>query len=196
MGDLADPLATRRVDPDLRPDVPLRVEREHDHLAERATDLQQLVQAQPGLVVVRQHHDVGLQAGHRGCQRTGHLPLPVEHALGGLVAAVDALAGHPVVLRRVPGHQGLPDVVVREVPVLVVGRVQVGEVEGAQRRGQGHGVASHRRSGPRQEVGHPEVEVPEGPGGPRLQVRHLLPGGRVDPVGCLDEAGQQDREQR
>ena len=65
-------------------------------------------------------------------ERVGHLAPAVERALGRGVARVDALARHAVVLGRVPRHQRLPHVVVREVAVLVVRRVEVGEVDTAR----------------------------------------------------------------
>ena len=60
--------------------------------------------------------------------------------------AVDALARDAVVLGRVPRDQRLPDVVVREVAVLVVGRVEVREIERPERARRLARVAPDRRA--------------------------------------------------
>ncbi len=95
--------------------------------------------------------------------------------------------------RRVPRHQRLPHVVVGGVPVLVVRRVEIGEVEVAE-AGRGRaGIAVHRVARPGEERRQPQVQRLLRARRPLLDVRHLHPGGRVDPVGGLDEARQQER---
>ncbi len=137
-------LAARVVDPDLRAHVAAGVERQHLDVAVHRAHVAQLVGVDPRLVVVRHHHDAGLHRGDDAAERVGHQPTPVEHALGGVVARVDALARHAVVLGRVPRDQRLPHVVVGEVAVLVVRRVEVREVALGQRRRHVERVAAAR----------------------------------------------------
>ena len=121
---------------------------------------------------------------------------PLKALRGGRVAEIVALAGHAVVLGRVPGHDGLPHVVVGVVPVLVVreGRGRRGRPARAQRSRPARSASPRTRpSGTGEQLGHPEGQRPAGPGGPLLQIGHLEPGGRVDPVGCLEQAGQEHR---
>ena len=120
--------------------------------------LDELVEAQPRLVVVGDDHDLGPDELDEAAQRPRHLGAGVEDALGGRVAAVEPLAGDPVVLGSVPGDQGLPDVVVGEVPVLVVGRVEVREVHLVEQLDELAGVAAHRRPAPEEQLGCPELE--------------------------------------
>ena len=134
------------VDADLGADVAARVEGEGDHVAVHRAHLAQLVERDPCLVVVRHDHDVGVDGGDRSAQRIRHLALAVEHALGRVVAGVEPLAGDPVVLGPVPRHDRLPHVVVGEVPVLVVGRVEVGEVDVTELGGDRCSVAEQRRT--------------------------------------------------
>ena len=89
-------------------------------------------------------------------QGGGHGRLRVEVAARGGVLRVDALAGDPVVGRRVPADQGLPDVVVREVAVLVVGRVEVGEVDRPDRRPAPAWRPPGSSARPGKEIGGPE----------------------------------------
>ena len=89
-------------------------------------------------------HHSGAYVPDHALERAGHLALGVEHALGRRIARVDPLARNAVVLRRIPRHERLPDVVVGEVPVLVVRRVKVGEVELAQRPDDLDRVRPHR----------------------------------------------------
>ncbi len=83
--------------------------------------------------------------------------------------------------------------VVGLVPVLVVRRVEVREVERAEGRDQLDGIAAYRVPGTVEQVGSAQGQPLVGPRGPFLQVRHLHPGRGVDPVGGLDEAREQDR---
>src|SRR5262249_52834164 len=127
-----DLLATRVVDPDLRADVALVAAGEHAHLAARAQQRLDLAAREEALVAEREHQ-------HRRAHRLDDAPQARE-ALAARVegaaplAAVDAFAGGAVDLGLVPEHERFPDVVVPEVGVLVVGRVEVGDV-GAQARG-------------------------------------------------------------
>ena len=116
--------------------------------------------ADPRLVVVR--HARRLAPARRAItwrERVGHRPPAVEHALGRVVAGVDALAGHAVVLGRVPRHQRLPHVVVGEVAVLVVRRVEVGEVA-RRRASRATSSASPRTAAPApgEQLRHPQRE--------------------------------------
>ncbi len=52
------------------------------------------------------------------------------------------------------------------------------------------------RAGAGEQLGHPQRQPVVRPRRPLLQVRHLHADGGVDPVGRLDQAGQQDREER
>ena len=101
-------------------DVPFRVEGQQANLAPDPAQVNQVVPTNPRFVVVGDHHHLGIHGGHDLGQGGWHLPLPVERAPRGAVAHVNSLAGHSVVLRGVPRHQGLPHVVVGHVPVLVV----------------------------------------------------------------------------
>ncbi len=82
--------------------------------------------------------------------------------------------------------------------MLVVGRIEVGEIELAElgRAGEGDHVPLHRAAGPGEERRHPESERLEGTRGPLLEESHLEASGRVDPVGGLEQAGQQDGPER
>ena len=62
-------------------------------------------------------------------QRVGHRAPRVEDRARRRVTKVVALARDAVVRRRIPRDQRLPHVVVGRVAVLVVGRIEVGEVE-------------------------------------------------------------------
>ncbi len=94
---------------------------------------------------------------------------------------------------RVPGHQRFPDVVVGLVAMLVVGGIEIGEIEGAQRRTQGTGVAAYRRSWSIHQLRNPQLQRIERAGRPLLDVGHLHAGGGVHPVGGFEEAREQDR---
>ena len=96
--------------------------------------------------------------------------------------------------RGVPAEQRLPDVVVREVGVLVVRRVEVGDVDAVELAGQLVGVAPHRgarRSGHLRRLA--QLERLQRPGRPALEVGHLDADRRVHAVGRLDQARQQQR---
>ena len=108
-----------------------------------------------------------------------------------VVARVEALAGDAVVRRSVPPDERFPDVIVREVAVLVVRRVEVGEIDLRQDVDELEGVASDRSSGAGQEIWHAQRDVVVCAGRPLLQVGHLQSGGRIDSVGREHEGGQQ-----
>ncbi len=82
--------------------------------------------------------------------------------------------------------------------MLVVRRVEVGEVELAElvRRGECDRVAADRSALSGEERGDAEGERLQRAGRPLLEEGHLQTGGRVDPVGGLQQAGQQDRPER
>jgi len=184
------------VDPDLRAHVPFRVVGEGLHRTARATHLDELVEADPGLVVVGDHHHLRVDALDAGAERVGHRPPAVEDARAVAVGELGALARDAVVRRRVPRDDRLPHVVVRLVAVLVVRRVQVGEIEVAELREQRDRVTPDRGTLAGEQVRAAEREALVRAGRPLLQVRHLHAGGGVDPVGRLDEARQQDGEER
>ena len=134
---------------------------------------------------------------HDGPQRVRHATPTIEDALRVRVARVDPLAGHAVVLGRIPRDERLPHVVVGEVAVLVVGRVEVGEVEGPERRGPRRRRRPRTRAtGTGEQLGDPQLEWSVRARRPLLHVGHLHAGRGVDPVGRLDEAGEEDRLQR
>ena len=190
------------MDADSRPHVPVLFKGQHPHVGAPSrlpfpTQVLEFVAIQPRLVVVGQHHHLGVHTSHHLGQRRRHLPFAVEHA-GRFITHFGPLARHPVVLGGIPCHEGLPHVVIRRVAVSVVGRVQIGEVERPQRAvtNQFDRIAMKSRARTQEQLGGPQLQVPISPGGPCLEVRHLLAGRRVHPVGGLDEAGQQDRIQR
>ena len=143
----AHALPLRVVDADLRADVAARVEARAPRRARAPSTSRAARRRDPRLVVVRDDHDARPHVGDHLPQRVGHRPPLVEHALGRVVARVDALARHAVVLGRVPRDQRLPHVVVGEVAVLVVRRVEVGEV-------------ARRRASPRPRARRPAPRVP------------------------------------
>jgi len=121
----------------------------------------QVLERDEALVGEGQDQDLGPDPGDEPGQGPGHLATAVEHALGGLVAGVDPLAGDAVVLRGVPAHEGLPHVVVGEVAVLVVGRVEVGQVHGLQLVDDLRGVGAQGPAPPRAVGESAAYEPPE-----------------------------------
>ena len=108
------------------------------------------------------------------------------------LAAVDALVGDAVARRGVPADERLPDVVVREERVLVVGRVEVDEID-VERRREEVGIEPRDgagRAGDR--LGQPQAELVVGAGRPRLQIGHLQARRAVDAVCRLEQRGEQD----
>src|SRR5262249_55261536 len=104
-------------------------------------------------------------------------------------AHVAAFAGHAVVGGLVPADQRLPDVVVGEVAVLVVGRVDVRDVGGGGRGGggglaEGAALAGARARG---ELWEKQRQGVVGARGPVLEVGHLKAGGGVDAVRGLHQ---------
>ena len=123
--------------------------------------------------------------------------LRLNGALRRVVPGVGALARDAVVLGLVPRDQRLPHVVVREVAVLVVRRVEVREVEATRARsGQLDRVAAVDPAAAREQLRDPQGQPLVGPGRPLLEVRHLHPDRGVDPVRGLDQAGEEDGVQR
>ena len=70
-----------------------------------------------------------------------------------VVARVDPLAGDAVVLGCVPANQRLPDVVVREVAMLVVRRVEIGQINMRDDVDERHRVTAHRDPTPGKQSG-------------------------------------------
>ena len=182
------------MDADLGSDIALRVEGEHLDCAARPAHVDELVERDPGLVVVRHRHHPGVDPVDARREGERHLAPTVELARSRPIGQFVSLARDAVVLGFVPRHERLPHVVVGLVAMLVVGRIQIGEVERAQHRCQRDGIAAPRRPTAVEEVGPPQREAMVRAGSPLLQVRHLDPGRRVDPIGGFDQAGQQDRE--
>ena len=120
------------VDTDLGAHVAFGVEGQDAHVPAGAAHVDQFSQGDPRLVVVGDHCDPRGYLGDHLAQGGGHLALLVEDALCGVVAAVDALAGDAVVSGSVPGDQRLPYVIVGEIPMLVVRRVDVRQVDRRQ----------------------------------------------------------------
>ena len=147
-------------------------------------------------VVVRHDHDTRADVADHTLERGRHLALDVEHALGRRIAGVDPLARDAVVRGGVPRHERLPHVVVREVPVLVVRRVEVGEVELAEGARHVDRVGADRPPAAVEEIGDAQRERRCRPRRPLLHVRHLQAGGGVDAIGGFDEAREQDRLER
>ena len=149
--DLADPIAARVVDPDLRPDVAPVRDLDHLGLAPGREELDQLLAVEEALVVEGDDQGRRPDGAEEPRERLPAAAPRVEGALA--LAAVDPLAGAAVGLGLVPADQGLPDVVVAEVLVLVVGRVDVGDVAPQRARGLGRvelvgGALARRRSRP------------------------------------------------
>ena len=116
-------------------------------------------------------------------QRRSGLPAQVVGALAR--AAVGALARDPVVVGRVPPHERLPHVVVAEVGVLVVGRVDVRQVDPVQLGGQlvrvgaGHPPRRPRRPRPaRAARARLRPAAPTASGRPSARRRWSRPGRR------------------
>ena len=114
-----------------------------ERVGEAVSSLQRDHGLTPGLAVVLVGEDPasqvyvrnkGKQTAEAGMKSFEHkLPdTTSETKLLALVEQLNALAGHSVVLRGVPRHECLPHVVVRRVPMAVVGRIEVGEVERPQ----------------------------------------------------------------
>ena len=198
MRDLADLLALVVVDADAGTDVAAIAARDRVDVGATVPQPGQHRQHAflPDVALVVERHQHGRRAGrlqHRG-ERRLDVALAVERAAARL--AVDAFARDAVDLRPVPAHQRLPDVVVAEVVVLVVRRVEVEHVavqracgiEGIEAVGLALAVLrarQHRRQ--------PQFELLERPRCPLLQVGHLHAGRRVDAIGGLQQRGQQHR---
>ncbi len=75
-----------------------------------------------------------------------------------VLACVDALARDAVVLGSIPRDERFPDVVVREVAVLVVRRIDVREVEGTEAAHQLARVAEHRTARTGDQFGHAQLD--------------------------------------
>ena len=145
--DLADAPAGWVEDADLRAHVALERDRHRAHVPALGQQRDEVAEVVEPLVGAREHEPRAREPLDDPRQRVRGLAPPVERALRR--PAVDALAGDAVVLGRVPADQRLPHVVVREVGVLVVRRVEVGAL--ARRRTSSVSASSR-------------VTVPAGPG--------------------------------
>ena len=129
-------------------------------------------------------------------ERVRHRAARVEHRPRRRITEIVSFAGDAVVRGSVPRDQRLPHVVVGGVAVLVVRRVEVGEIEVAELLDHCTGVTLDRVTGAREQRRDPQPERLLGARRPLLDVGHLHARGRVHPVGCLDEAREQDRLER
>src|ERR1039458_7033023 len=127
------------MDTDLRAHVPFRVELEELDVPAPGTHLEQVVAAKPGLVIARHDNNGRFDSADDLGEGSGHCLLRIEITAGGGAPRVGPLARNPVVVGRVPADEGLPDVVVGEVAVLVVRRVEIREIDRTDRR---HGLPS------------------------------------------------------
>ena len=193
--DRADAAAGWIVDPDLRTDVSLGVEGEHPHLPPLRAELEQLLEGHPRLVVVGEHEQTGVDLSEERGQRGDERAARVERAAGRRVATVIPFAGDAVVAGRIPRDQGLPGVVVAVVGMLVVRWVEIREVDGREPGRGGAGIGPDRGPMAGEQHRGPQLERSERPWRPRLEVGHLHARSRVDAVGGLEQAGQQQRPQ-
>ncbi len=183
----------RVVDADLRTDVTASVDVDpRDRPAPREQSLE-IVRAMETLVARRDDQPRGAQATDQLGQGCRGGALRVVRAAGG--AAVDALVCDAVTRGRVPANERLPEVVVREVGVLVVGRVDVDEIDieaPARARSRRAGLPDARR--PVDGQRHAELERVVRARRPALEERHLQAGRAVDAIGGLEQRGQDDAE--
>ena len=95
----------------------------------------------------------------------------------------------------VPSDKRLPDVVVAQIGMLVVGRIEVGDVGREGFRSVG-GVELVGRAIEMlwvgEEIGDAELDVLVGAWRPGFEVGHLHAGGRIHPVGRFDQAREDD----
>ena len=128
--DAAHALAGRVVDADARADVARHVDRQGRHVPALASSSATWAGSwKPSSLTEQDHPGRGQRADER-LERVPRRRGAVEGAAGR--AAVDPLARHAVGLGAVAADDGLPHVVVREVGVLVVGRVEVGRVDAVE----------------------------------------------------------------
>ena len=133
------------MDADLRPDVTASAGRHSHHLAphvlEQAGDS---VEGEVSLIIER-HDEVG--RGKRAQERLEGDPCAPPGVVVALhVATIEALAGDAVGLRGVVADERLPDVVVGEIRMLVVRRIDVGDVDGREAGRELVGVGTQRES--------------------------------------------------
>ena len=76
--------------------------------------------------------------------------------------------------------------------MVVVGRIDIHEVDVELGRELVRVLAENRPAWPRDQLGHPKVEVVVGSRSPSLQKCHLQAGGAVDAVGGLEQRGEHD----
>jgi len=194
MRDGSDLLAFGVVDPDASTHVAWVVVLDASDLAPcREYGLHSLA-GEEALVVAGNHEDLRTHGSDQLGKRVVVLRLAVEGALA--LPTVGALLGDAVDGGSVPPHERLPNVIVAEVGVLVVGRIDVGDVgleaacclQGFE--AEGAPLAERR---PWQKCRQPEREVVARPRRPALQVGHLHTGGRIDAIGSFEQGNQHDR---
>lgn len=190
-----DLLATRVVNSDLGADVALVVEFDGAERAAGGEEGVHLVPRDEALVVEGEDEGEGRGEGVEQSAERGEARTPgVEGGAAG--ADVLALAGGAVDGWKVPADEGLPDVVVAEVGVLVVGRVDIGGVgAGAEGMGGVDGVEvvgfAGAVGGAWEEARQAEFEGVQGAWGPGFEVGHLNAGGGVHAVGGFQERGEE-----
>ncbi len=131
-----------------------------------------------------------MQVAQQLGESSGCLPAGVVTALS--VAAVDPLARDAVLLGGVPADERFPHVVVGKVGMIVVGRIDVHEVDIEVRCELVRVLAKHRSRRPLNLFRDAKLELVVGALRPRLQVSHLQAGGAVDAVGGLEQRREHD----
>ncbi len=187
--DRADLLASRVVDPDLSAHVALRVDVDPADVADLREDRLELCSVVETLVGDRDEQPRRHERGDEAGQSRRSAPARVVGASP--LSTVQPLVGDAVALGRVPADDGLPDVVVGEVGVLVVRRVDVDEIDVELGRELVRVEPRDGAGGARHDLRQAQLERAVGPRRPRLQVGHLQAGRAVDAVGGLDERRQQ-----
>ena len=157
------------------------------------TDLGELRLELPGIMeALVRHGDEEPRRGN-GRQKLGKRRRGVATGVVGAspLTAVEPLVGDAVTLGSIPADDRLPHMVVREVRVLVVRRIEVDEV-GVELRSELVCVDPRDRPGRagdglRQSQLEPAVRAR----GPRLEVGHLQARRAVDAVGGFEQRGEQ-----
>jgi len=88
-----------------------------------------------------------------------HCSSHIEWTLGTLVLAIDSLAGNAVRLRGIPSDEGLIDMIVAEVAVLVVGGIKIGEIKVSKLMRQFHSISPDAISMARNQVRDPKLKI-------------------------------------
>jgi hypothetical protein len=95
-------------------------------------------------------------------------------------------------LGSIPGHQSFPDVIIGEVAVLVVWRIEVREVEVTQLIDEPGCITANGPAGPDEKLRRSQLKRVVGPSRPLLDVRHLQTCCRVNAIRRVYQACQED----